>query len=128
MDATLVRAGAQSATFFIPTDSQFTRLGIADWQKLPKGQLRNLLTTLYVSETDPNLADPAKFARACADVSLTIHRTLVGAELTSPVLLLSGGEPDSPPGDGPVGSPVYVGIISPFGCSITFSTAYSASE
>jgi len=125
MEITMTRAGAQTATFYVPSDAAVRDITFAQWAQLPAGQLKTLLTGVYVTNEDPAAPDYAAFASACADVGLSVAGAVIGGGAIGEALTLSDG---SDPAFGPVGTPVCEGINASLGTVIRFVTVYSASE
>jgi len=126
MEIQITGAGAQTLSLYVPTGASPSFLSITDWEQLPSGQLKSLLTAQYVTDTDPVDRDFSAFASACADVGLTISGACVGGGVVAGYFTLSNGVTA---GYGPIGSPVFLkGAGASFGDSVRIETAYSASE
>jgi len=126
MEIQITGAGAKTLSLYVPAGASPNFLSITDWEQLPIGQLKSLLTARYVTDTDPVDRDFGAFASACADVGLTISGARVGGGVVTGYLTLSNGVTA---GYGPIGSPVFLkGAGVSLGDSVRIETAYSASE
>lgn len=90
MANTLKQFGAQSATFTVPafdTDEGFIygTLTVTDWAGLPKGKLKDLLNTPYLTTDEVPVPDTEAFYTAAAENALTeqLHYQTVTEDVVS---------------------------------------------
>lgn len=124
MSISMPQSGAQSATFYVANALENSEtLTTTEWEALPKGKLKDLLNTTYLTEAGD--IDPAAFVQAFATAGAFLTGNSYGTTNTEngTWTLSPGGE-----GEPAKGSPKLEVDWNQFGTVIRIVTSYSASE
>lgn len=130
MSVSLVRSGANSATFIVRLASLPRAITLSDWEQLPKGRLRDLVTASY--PTIGPVSSNESFLTAFAEEGGAVSAITSGVAIGVPTNWSIAGSDNSPV----LGIPDMVLAdettvwekIGPNPIAVTISLAYSASE
>jgi hypothetical protein len=123
-----MHAGANSATYLIKVDSVPLALSLTEWEQLPAGKLRDLLTQAFTGPLGDNETFIRAFAAAGGEVSAVVAGLAIGVPLNWSVGGVTHeaalGIPDQAlPGDTTVWAELGSNSVA-----VKVSVSYSASE